>query len=213
MARRSPICRTLIMLAFLFGLGVAISHAEIAPMTRDRSREAEQVGRRAVNGGEIVHTATCWMNVKHGTHMFDVTITTPFASFAYAVFDAKKKKEAVDLAHWTIAPPEQQVVIVSVDPASISPGGVLSAPPISVARILLRRGDVVIEARRSDTHEVLFPHADEKHRKFRGRVAYFPLEPFASRHGDLEIVVIPETDEPGAEAVLKLRKTELARLR
>ena len=44
-----------------------------------------------------------------------------------------------------------------------------------------------------------------------GRACYFPLEPFASSGGDVEIVVVP-MDRPDAEAVLKLTSADLARM-
>jgi hypothetical protein len=213
MAMRLQHIRSLPALVLVLGGAVAVSCAEIMPMTRERVAEAEIFGRKAVKDDSIVPTETCRTRAKFGLHMFDITITTPFASVAYAVFASKQKGDPLDLAGWPIEPAGNQSVIVSADPAALFPDGLPPAPPVSVRTIVLRRGDQVIEPRRSDTHEVQFPGLAGKSRTFRGGAFYFPLESFASEKGDLEIVVIPEIDQPGAEAVLKLKKAELARLR
>ncbi len=142
-----------------------------------------------------------------------MTITTPFATVAYAVFESGKKGKPLDLSRWPLEPAASQSVIVSVDPAALRSTGLPPAPPVGVRSVVLRRGERIFEARRADTHEVRFPELDEGHRTCRGGAFYFPLEPFASELGDIEIVVIPEIDRPGAEAVLKLKKAELSRLR
>ncbi|MGH9784196.1 MAG: hypothetical protein ACRD88_08420 [Terriglobia bacterium] len=211
MVRRTQVA-TLGALSLMLGAAVATPHAEIASMTKGRLPEAEEFGRRAVEDGKIIYRDTCRTKGKR-LHAFDVTITTPFASVALAVFEGKKKPMPIALAQWPIEPPENQSVIVSADPAALFPAGLPPVPPANVKKVVLRRGEQLIEARRADTHEVLFPEFDEKHRKYRGGAFYFPLEPFASEMGDLEIVVIPESDEPGVEAVLKLKKSALAKLR
>lgn len=142
-----------------------------------------------------------------------MTITTPFASLAYAVFESEKKGAPFAVAQWPIEPPQNQSVIISVDPAALFPAGLPPALPASVRKVVLRRAEQLIKPRRADTHEVQFPELDEKHRKYRGGAFYFPLEPFASETGDLEIVVIADTDEPGVEGVLRLKKSLLAKLR
>jgi hypothetical protein len=212
MARGLQHIRSLPALALVLVGAVAASDAEIVPMIRERGPEAEEFGRKALKDDTIVYTGTSRTKGKH-LHAFDMTIMTPFASVAYAVFESKKKGKPLDLAQWPIEPAENQSVIVSVDPAALFPMGLPPAPPVSVKKVILRRGEQVIEARRADTHEVQFPEFDEKHRKYRGGAFYFPLEPFASEKGDLEIVVIPEIDEAGAEAVLRLKKAVLAKWR
>lgn len=200
-------------LILVLGGAVAVSHAEITPMTRERMAEAEAFGRKTVKDDNIIPTDTCRSKGKAGLHVFDMTITTPFGSVAFAVFESRKSGKPLDLAKWPIESPENQSVIVTADPAALFPVDLPPAPPVSVKKIVLRRGDQVIEARRADTHEVQFPEFNENHRKHRGGAFYFPLEPFASEKGDLEIVVIPEIDEAGAEAVLKVKKAALAKMR
>ncbi len=87
-------------------------------MTRDRMPEAQELGRKALKDDKIVHAATCRPK-KHGPHMFDVKIMTPFASVAYAVFETRKTGKPLDLAQWPVEPPEKQSVIVSADPVSV----------------------------------------------------------------------------------------------
>ena len=213
MLKRSRHIRTLPALILVLGGTVAVSHTEITPMTRERLAEAEAFGRKAVKDDNIIHADTCRTKGQGVAHVFDMTITTPFGSVAYAVFESKKTGKSLDLAQWPIDSAENQSVIVSVDPAALFPMDLPPAPPVSVKKIVLRRGVLVIEARRADTHEVQFPEFDEKHRKYRGGAFYFPVESFASEKGDLEIVVIPENDEAGAEAVLKVKKAALAKMR
>ena len=213
MLRKSRHIGTLPAFVLMMGGAAAVSHAEIVPMTRERVAEAELFGGKAVKGDNIIHADTCRTKGKFGPHVFDMTIMTPFATVAYAVFESEKNGKPLDLARWPIDLPEKQSVIVSVDPAALLPVGLPPAPPVSVKSVVLRRGDQIIEARRADTHEVQFPEFDEKHRKYRGGAFYFPLEPFASEKGDLEIVVIPEMEKAGAEAVLKLKKALLAKMR
>jgi len=187
------------------------TRAEIRPMTRERLAEAEEAGKRATKDSAIVFVTVCRTKAKYGVHTFDVRIMSPFASVASAVFESKKKAP-LDLSHWPIEAPDKQSVIISVDPAALFPAGLPPAPPLSVEKVFLRRGDAVIPARRSDSHAVLFPEFDEKHRNYRGGAFYFPLEPFAPEKGDLEVVVIPKSDQEGAEAVFKLGKSALAKL-
>lgn len=187
--------------------------AEILPMTEARLAEAEQAGRKAMKEEAIVHAGTCRTRAQHGLHMFDVTIMTPFGSVAYAVFTSRRSDPPLDISRWPIEPPGKQRVIVSVDPAASYPMGLPPAPPVDVGKVVLRRGDRIVEALRADRHEVIFPDAGEKDRKRRGGAFYFPLEPFSSALGDLEVVVIPEPAAPGAEAVLNLKQSLLAKLR
>jgi hypothetical protein len=200
-------------LAFVFALTPDILDAEIRPMTSDRLSEVAEASRKAVKDEQIIYRGTCRTKAKHGIHMFDVTVTTPFASVALAAFEAEAKGSELNLARWPIDPPEKQFVIVSADPAALFPAGLPPALPLSVKSVVLRRGEVITEASRSDTHEVHFPEFDEKHRTYRGGAFYFPLEPFASEKGELELVVIPEAGVPGAEAVLKLKTSLLEQLR
>lgn len=200
-------------LVFVLAVGLDTLDAEIRPMTRDRLPEAADASDKAVKDDQLIYSGTCRTKVTHGIHMFDVTVTTPFASVALAAFEARTKGDVLDLAQWPIDPPEKQSVIVSADPAALFPAGLPPAPPLSVKSVVLRRGEIVIEATRSDTHEVHFPDFDEKHRTYRGGAFYFPLAPFSSEQGELELVVIPEAGKPGAEAVLKLKTSLLEKLR
>ena len=192
---------------------VSLSYAEILPMARDRLEEARQLGKKAVKEDQIIFTGTCRTKSTHGLHMFEVTLTTPFAAVAYASFDSKKEGGSFDLGDWPIDPADKQRVIVAADPAALAPVGLPPVPPVNVATVVLRRGEQVVEPDRTESHDVLFPGPSGKARKFRGGAFYFPLSHFASENGDLEIVVIPETDKPGAEAVLKLKRSQLAKLR
>lgn len=196
----------------VLGGAVAASHAEILPMTRERLAEAEEFGRKAMKDDKVIYKDTCRTKGKH-IHAFDVTVMTPFASVAYAAFDSKKKGTPLDLTKWPIELPEKQSVIVSADPAALFPVGLPPAFPVSVKKVVLRRGERVIEAQRADTHEVQFPEFKEEYRRRRGGAFYFPLEAFASEMGDLEIVVIPEIDDQGVEGILKLKKSHLAKMR
>jgi len=205
--------KRLAAVTFVVALGLDVPRAEIQPMTRDRVPEAAEAARKAVKDDQILHANTCRTKRTHTVHMFDVTITTPFAAVALAAFEAKTKGTSLDLTRWPIEPPENQSVIVSVDPAALIPASLPPALPLSVKKVILRRGDVVMEARRSDTHEVHFPDFEQNKRTYRGGAFYFPLEPFASEAGDLELVVVPETDEAGVEAVLRLKQSLLADLR
>lgn len=42
-------------LGLVLGAAVAVSHAEIAPLTRERLTEAEEFGRRSVKDDKIIH--------------------------------------------------------------------------------------------------------------------------------------------------------------
>ena len=182
-------------------------------MTRERLAEAEEAGRRATSYGAFLFSDTCRTKGGMGLHMYEVTVTTPFASVAYAVFESKKKKSPMDLASWPLDPPEKQSLIITVDPAALYPAELPPVPPHDVAKVFLRRGGQITEPIRSDTHEVLFPAAGGQVSKHRGGAFYFPLASFASADGDLEIVVIPAEAEQGAEAVLKIKKKDLVKLR
>jgi len=188
------------------------ANAEITPMTRERMPEAEQIGSKAIKDNSIVYITTCRTKAKYGIHTFDVRVMSPFASVASAVFESRKKAP-LDLSQWPIEEPDKQSVVVSVDPAALFPDGLPPAPPSSVVRVFLRRGDEVIAARRSDSHAVIFPDFDEQHRKYEGGAFYFPVDAFSSGRGELEIVVVPKSEQEGAEAVLTLSKSLLARLR
>ena len=191
---------------------VGVAHAEIAPMTRERLAEAEQAGRQHGGDDLIVYKDVCRTRTSAGNHAFDVVITTPFGAVADSVFESRKQGAPLDLEHRLIEPSESQSVIVSVDPVTLF-GGEQTAPPASVRSVILRREGVVIEARRADTHEVRFPSLKKQAGEYRGGAFYFPLEPFASKLGALEVVVLLDSDTPGAEAVLELKKPDLAKMR
>lgn len=185
------------------------AYAEISPMSRERLPEAERLGRDAArNNGPVIYMDMCRTEAPQALHMFEVTITTPFTAIAYVVFDSVKERKPLDLAQWPIETPGNQSVIVAVDPAGLGRG-----MPASVAKVVLRRGAQIIEPTHSDTHQVQFPSGEENQREYRGGTFYFSLEPFASEKGDLEIVVFPEHDELGAEAVVTLSKGHLSRMR
>lgn len=112
----------------VLGAAVAIHHAEVTSMAKARLPEAEEFGRRAVADDKIIYKDTCRTKGKR-LHAFDVTITTPFASVALAVFEGKKKAMPIPLAQWPIEPPENQSVIVSADPAALSRQACLQCLP------------------------------------------------------------------------------------
>jgi len=187
--------------------------AEITPMSRSRVDEAEQVARKASDPSAIFHSETCRTRDDRGILVYDVTLTTPFTAVAAAASEAMRTDTPIDLAQWPIDPPEKQHVIVTVDPAWLHPAGEPAVAPRSVAKVFLRRGEAVVEPVRADTHEVRFPEAAEGARRYRGGAFYFPLEPFASEQGKLEIVILPEGAPEGTEAVVKLSQPLLSRLR
>ncbi|HZI95355.1 MAG TPA: hypothetical protein VFE84_14005, partial [Patescibacteria group bacterium] len=114
----------------LLAAGVA-ARAEITPMTRQRTPQAVQVGRQAVNDhNPILYLDMCRTYAPYTAHMFEVTITTPFMAVAEAAFDAARDGKPIDPALMPFDSPEQQRVIVAVDPAELKPG-----LPASVARV------------------------------------------------------------------------------
>jgi len=182
--------------------------AEISPMSRERLPEVEQLGRDASRSrSPVIYMDNCRTYPPHAPHMFEVTITTPFTALAFVALESANEGKPVDLTRWPIDSPDKQFVIVAADPTWLKPGG-----PADVAKVVLRRGDRTIEPSRSDTHQVHSPGGGADQKTYRGGAFYFPLEPFASEKGDLEVVVIV-ADEAGAEAVVTLSKGQLFRMR
>src|SRR5467141_1032549 len=74
----------------------AAASAEISPMTRARLSEAEQLSRQAVRDHHpVIYLDMCRSYARHHSHMFDVTITTPFTAVAAALFDAVREGKPI----------------------------------------------------------------------------------------------------------------------
>lgn len=180
--------------------------AEIAPVTREQIPEAEHAAADARSIERFSFSAHC-TTATLVPHVFDVRITTPFGVMASTAFLARESGTRLDLASLPLEPPGEQRVIVTADPASRS-----SAAPASVSRVLLRRGDQIIEPVRADGHDVTFPQSKPAATR-KGGAYYFRLEPFASSLGDLEILVVPEGARIEGAGVVKLKTKKLAALR
>ena len=184
--------------------------AEITPMTRERFAEALEAGGKTDGDDLIIYKDVCRTRSGPGAQAFDVVISTPFGLVADTVFESRKRGEPFDPAGTSVAPPGKQSVIVSVDPVYLFGKEHTGAPPLGVRSVILRRGMQLTEPLRADTHDVRFPDLGQA---YRGGAFYFPLETFSSAKGDLEIVVIPEKETTGVEAVLVLKKAALAKMR
>jgi hypothetical protein len=191
---------------------------KVKPLTPELVQQAVQKGQRATKVSDLCQSFDgirgAW--VGGGGRGFFVSIITPYCGIAVRAFDAKRKYENFVADKVEVPPEEQQFIIVRATPSTTvkDPLGIprRSLSLASVSKVVLKRGNEIIQPVKSEFEDVTFSNAYGKTEVFKGGSFSFPLNAFGSGKEAVTIVIIPDTGETGHEATKMLTPEDLRRI-
>jgi hypothetical protein len=191
----------------------------VKPLTTDLVQRAVQKGRRAKKASELCQNFDgIGPPLSAGpARGFAVSIVTPYCGVAIRAFDAKRKYEDFAADKVNVPPEDQQFVVVRATASSylgiaFAIAGTSARYFSSVAKVVLKRGNEIIQPVKSEPEDVTFSNAYGKTEIYKGGSFSFPLSAFGSGREAVIIIIIPETDRTGDEARKMLTPEDLRRI-
>lgn len=197
---------------------VATATAQVKPLTTELIQQAAQRGQRATKISDLCQSFDGirgpW--VGGGGRGFSVSIITPYCGIAVRAFDAKRKYEEFATDEVEVPPAEQQFIVVHATPSTTVKGPLgesrRALSMASVSKVVLKRGNEVIQPQKSEFEDVTFSNAYGKTEVYKGGSFSFPLSALDSGKEAVTIVIILETGQTGQEATKVLTPDDLRKI-
>lgn len=191
----------------------------LKPLTAETVPEAIQRGEQAKKAEDLcryfdgIRTPIS----KGYARGYTLSVHTPFCGVALRAFEAKRKYEKLAPEAIGIPAADQQLIVLHVQPTTylgggFAIGGTKAHHFSGVEKVVLKRGNDIIQPTKSESEDVTFSNAYGKTETYKGGRFSFPASALGSGSEIVKVIIVTDSGQQGDEAVLELTPAELRRL-